>query len=193
MPRGKADKQQYLDAYKHHASGLPRLGIRDKLLTKYKDKTISPRSIGAYQKEFRELPRQVVEEDAEFKWEKLDVYGIPWTDSIRILALVEMFTELREEGPSGRQAKWMWRKSQTMPDWGKYTDSEKTQLVTMAVALAREELEQELGKSRNEEFAHMFLTMLENSKFKFENHLSEQAREVLNLTREPYLTKELQK
>ena len=58
------------------------------------------------------------------------------------------------------------RESQTMPDWERYTNSEKTQLVTVAVALAREELEQEPGKYRNEEFAHMFLTMLKNNKWK---------------------------
>ncbi len=59
----------------------------------------------------------------------------------------------------------MWRKSQTMPNWERYTNSEKAQLVTVAVALAREELEQELDKARNEEFAHMFLTMLKNNKW----------------------------
>ena len=165
MARGKADKQQYLDAYKLHASGLPRLKIRERLLSKYKTSTISPRSIGAYQKEFRELPARVVEEDAEFKWKRLDVYGIPWTDSIRILALVKLFTELRKEVPSGRQAKWMWRKSQTMPDWEKYTDSERKQLVTVAFGLAREELTQELSKSRNRDYAHALLTMLKDNKW----------------------------
>ena len=78
-----------------------------------------------------------------------------------------------------------------MTDWEDYTSFEKKQLVMTAVNLAREELERELSKSRNLAYAHVLLTMLKDNKF--ESHLSEQERELLELARQPYLTKELQK
>ena len=121
MPRGKGDTGQYLEAYKLHASGNSRTDIWNKLKERYRDNTVTTRSIGTWQQEFRALPPKEVEQDREFEWDRCESYGIPWTGSIRLLELITRYVEIRKAEPTGRQVKWVWRVSQTkrnyQTDW----------------------------------------------------------------------------
>ena len=119
MPKGKSNSNQYLQAYMLFAGGLSRLEIWNELKSTYGDKTVTTRSIGSWLKEFRVLPEGEIIQDSEFSWEKCDAYGIPWTESMHLIKIVRLFESSYGRFPTGREAKWVWRVTQTNPNWNR--------------------------------------------------------------------------
>ena len=119
MPKGKSNSNQYLQAYMLFAAGLSRLEIWNELKSTYGDKTVTTRSIGSWLKEFRVLPESEIIQDSEFSWEKCDAYGIPWTESMHLIKIVRLFEGSYGRFPTGREAKWVWRVTQTNPNWNR--------------------------------------------------------------------------
>ena len=92
-------------------------------------------TVANWVKEFKQIPRDVIEQDKAFRLHKLSLYEIPWQDSTRIMKILDAPPVSFNKLPTGREAKWMWRLSYMKTDW----DSVSMELPRLAIKCAQTE------------------------------------------------------
>ena len=115
-PNLKISAKQKTQAYILYSSGHSQHSIIEQLKTHFEENTISSKILSRWISSFKKLPESAIKLDEPFQWDKCDNYGIPWTNSLKLLELCHHYYESENKTPSARQAKWWWKVSQAAPD-----------------------------------------------------------------------------
>jgi len=115
-PNLKISAKQKTQAYILYSSGHSQHSIIEQLKKHFEENTISLRILSRWISSFKKLPESATKLDEPFQWNKCDDYGIPWTNSLKLLELCHHYYEREDKTPSARQAKWWWKVSQAGPD-----------------------------------------------------------------------------
>ncbi|MED5429232.1 MAG: hypothetical protein VX383_06180 [Chloroflexota bacterium] len=107
---------QKVHAYSLYLAGHSQTAILEKLKNQFRDNAISLRTLSRWISDFRNLPESITTLDEPFQWDKSDLYGISWNNSLKLLELCHYYYESEAKTPTGRQAIWWWRVSQAAPD-----------------------------------------------------------------------------
>jgi hypothetical protein len=107
---------QKAHAYSLYSAHHSQNSIIEQLKEQFKENAISLRTLSRWISDFKELPECVTTLDEPFRWDKSDIYGISWNNSLKLLELCHYYYESEDKTPTARQAVWWWRVSQAAPD-----------------------------------------------------------------------------
>ena len=107
---------QKAHAYSLYSVRQSQNSIITQLKEQFKETAISLRTLNRWIADFKKLPECITTLDEPFQWDKSDIYGISWNNSLKLLELCHYYYESEDKTPTGRQAVWWWRVSQAAPD-----------------------------------------------------------------------------